>query len=54
MKIQFQTVLVMLFAVACTPQIRAAQPERYDWAEEIRTLSRPELLPRYRTELNIK
>lgn len=49
MKIQFQTVLVMLFAVAFTPQIRAAQPARYDWAEEIRTLSRPELLPRYRT-----
>lgn len=39
----------MLFAVAFTPQIRAAQPARYDWAEEIRTLSRPELLPRYRT-----
>lgn len=48
MKFRIQIILAMLFAVAVT-QLRAAQPGRYDWAEEIRTLSRPDLLPRYRT-----
>lgn len=49
MKFRIQIILATLFAVALTQQLVAAQPGRYDWAEEIRTLSRPDQLPRYRT-----
>lgn len=42
-------ILTALFAVVFAPQHTTAQPSHYDWAEEIRAMSRPELLPRYRT-----
>ena len=45
MKFRIQIILATLFAVALTQQLVAVQPGRYDWAEEIRTLSRPDQLP---------
>lgn len=41
--------LVAFFAASVIPPLWAAQSDPYDWDKEIRTLARPDLLPRYRT-----
>jgi hypothetical protein len=48
-KFRIKTAATALFAVAFVSQCLAARSERYDRATEIHALSRPDLLPRYRT-----